>query len=300
MTGLLLMAYGTPRSLDDVEAYLAHIRGGRRPSAEQVRHLQDRYRRIGGRSPLDEITRRQADGVAALLRARGWPVRPYVGYKHASPFIADAVAQMAAQGVRRAVGLVLAPQYSRLSVGVYLEEAAAAAGRAGIALRGIPDWHDHPGFVAAVAARVGEARRDLPQAPVVFTAHSLPARILSWNDPYPEQLARTCALVAEQAGVEEWTLAYQSASPTGEEWMGPDLLDVLRSLHAAGRRTVVVCPVGFVADHLEILYDIDVEAARVAAELGLRLVRTRSPNADPDFLAALADIVGAWLEEGDR
>ncbi len=297
MTGLLVMAYGTPRTLDDVEAYLAHIRGGRRPSAEQVRHLQDRYRRIGGRSPLDEITRAQAAAVAEQLRRRGRAVRPYVGYKHARPFIADAVAQMAADGVREAVGVVLAPHYSRLSVGAYLEEASAAARRAGVALRCVSDWHDHPGFIAAVAARVRQALEDLPDAHVVFTAHSLPARILSWGDPYPDQLARTCALVAERAGLQEWTFAYQSASATSEPWLGPDVADVLRDLRAAGRRAVIVCPVGFVADHLEVLYDIDIEARQVASDIGLRLARTRSLNADPDVVAALADLAAQALEE---
>lgn len=296
MTGLLVMAYGTPRSLDDAEAYLTHIRGGRRPPAEQVRHLQERYRLIGGRSPLDEITRAQAAGLADELRRRGWAVRPYVGYKHAPPFIADAVADLAADGLRSAVGLVLAPHYSRLSVGAYLEDAARAAQAAGVSLRSIPHWHDHPGFVAAVAQRVRDACRELPGASVVFTAHSLPSRILSWGDPYPDQLARTCALVAEHAGLGQWTFAYQSASPTGEPWLGPDLLDVLRDGRAGGWEAVIVCPVGFVADHLEVLYDIDIEARRTAEDLGMRLVRTRSLNADPDLICALADLVGGVLE----
>jgi ferrochelatase len=299
MTGLLVMAYGTPRSLDDVEGYLTHIRGGRPPSVDQVHHLQERYRRIGGRSPLDDITRAQATALAAHLRRGGWPVRPYVGYKHAAPWIADAVAQMAADGLRTAVGLVLAPHYSRLSVGAYLQDASAAAREAGIALRCIPHWHDHPGFVEAVASRVRQARQDLPDGVVIFTAHSLPSRILSWGDPYPDQLARTCALVAERAGLREWILAYQSASPTGEPWLGPDLRDVLVDLARAGSRLAIVCPVGFVADHLEVLYDIDVEARQVADELGLRLARTRSLNADPDAVAVLADVVASALDEGE-
>ncbi|HEV8353436.1 MAG TPA: ferrochelatase [bacterium] len=289
--GVLLMAYGSPATLEDVGAYYTHIRGGRAPSAENVEHLRERYRRIGGRSPLLEITRAQAAGVERALLARGVGARSYVGMKHAPPFIAEAVAAMAADGVSRAVAIALAPQYSRMSVGSYHAAATEAAAAHGITIRCVDSWHDHAGFVAALAARLDQARSRLGAATgVIFTAHSLPERIRSWNDPYADQLRDTSERVAAAAGVAPWRFAYQSASQTGEPWLGPDLLDALRDVHGAGWRDVVVCPVGFVADHLEVLYDIDVEARQLATDLGLRLERAASLNDGADFIAVLADL----------
>lgn len=298
--GVLFMAYGSPGSLDEVASYYSHIRGGRAPSSEQVADLRARYERIGGRSPLPETTQRQAAGVQRLLAEAGLPVRAYVGMKHAAPFIADTVAAMAHDGIRTAVGVALAPHYSRVSVATYFTTAEEAAAKHGLSLQCVQSWHDHPGFVTALAARVREAlaQASSPDVPVMFTAHSLPERIRTWNDPYPRQLQRTCELVAAAAGVGHWRFAYQSASHTGEPWLGPDLLDVLRDLHRAGSAGCVVCPVGFVADHLEVLYDIDVEAAALARTLGLRLTRTRSLNDDADFVAALADLVRAHVPQG--
>lgn len=299
--GLLFMAYGSPATPADVPAYYAHIRGGRPPSAAQIADLVARYRRIGGRSPLPEVTRGQAAGVEQVLRDSGLDVRAYVGMKHAAPFIADVVAVMARDGIRRALGLALAPHYSRMSVATYFTAAADAAAQHGVALRYVATWYDHPGFVAALADRLRTAqlRFDrLESVPVVFTAHSLPERILTWNDPYPAQLRRTAELVAAAAGLRDWRFAYQSASPTGEPWLGPDLLEVLETLARDGRRAVIVCPVGFVADHLEVLYDIDVEAAERAAALGLRLVRAATAGTGADFIAALADLIRAQIAEG--
>ncbi len=301
--GVLLMAYGSPATLDDVEAYYAHIRGGRAPSPEQVEELRARYRRIGGRSPLLAITQAQAAAVERALRARGLAARTYVGMKHAPPFIADAVPAMAADGVTRAVAIALAPQYSRMSVGSYHAVAAEAAAAHDLTLRCIDSWHDHAGLVAAIAARVAQARRRFATGAdpiVIFTAHSLPARIRSWNDPYPDQLLDTSGRVAAAAGVAQWRFAYQSASHTGEPWLGPDLLDMLRSVHAAGWREVVVCPVGFVADHLEVLYDIDVEGQEVASALGLRLERAPSLNDGPDFVAVLTDLAQIYAPPDER
>lgn len=298
--GILLMAYGSPATLDDVEAYYTHIRGGRTPPPERVEELRERYRRIGGRSPLLEITQAQARGVRRALSDDGMPARVYVGMKHAPPFIADAVASMARDEIRTAVGVALAPQYSRMSVGGYCAAASEAAAEHGVAFRCVESWHDHPGLIAALASRVAEAQRTLTGAygvPVVFTAHSLPQRILQWNDPYPQQLRRTCELVAAAAGLPSWWFAYQSASATGEPWLGPDLLDLLRDLHRDGTRDVIVCPVGFVADHLEVLYDIDVEAQGLARSLGMRLARAPSLNDAPDFVAALADLVRSAMPE---
>ncbi|HXF82791.1 MAG TPA: ferrochelatase [bacterium] len=298
--GVLLTAYGSPETLDDVQAYFTHIRGGRAPSPAQVDALRARYRRIGGTSPLRAVTAAQAEGLRRALSRRGLTLPVYVGMKHAPPFIADTVAAMARDGVRDGVVLALAPHYSRVSIAGYFSAAGEAAAAHGIRLRAVESWHDHPGFIAALAARLREAlaRCAVPSAAeVIFTAHSLPARILTWGDPYPQQLRVTSVLTARAAGVERWRFAYQSASSTGERWLGPDLLEVLRAVAQEGRREVVVCPVGFVADHLEVLYDIDVEGQAVARQVGLRLVRAPSLNDGADFIEALADITAAALAD---
>ncbi len=245
-----------------------------------MEELAERYRRIGGRSPLDDLTEAQR---SALERELGMPV--FVGMKHWRPRIAEAVDAALGGGAARIVGLVLAPHYSRLSVGDYRERLeSAVAGRAELEL--IESWHDHPGFLDALAERVRGT-----DAWVVFTAHSLPARILADGDPYREQLLETSRLVAERAGLEHWSFAFQSTSSTGEAWLGPDVLEELERLHASGIRRVLVAPIGFVSDHLEILWDLDIEARERAEELGLELARIESLNDDPAFVRALAELV---------
>jgi protoporphyrin/coproporphyrin ferrochelatase len=277
---VVLMAYGSPSRPEHVRPYLEDVRGGRPVSDEAVEELAERYRRIGGRSPLDDVTEAQR---AALERELRVPV--FVGMKHWQPRIAEAVESAVASGATRIVGLVLAPHYSGLSIGQYRERLeAAVAGRAEVVL--IESWHDHPAFVEVVADRVRGT-----DAWVVFTAHSLPERILAEGDPYQKQLFETSRLVAEQAGLERWSLAFQSASATGEPWLGPDILEELDRLHAAGVRNVLVAPVGFVSDHLEILWDLDIEARDRAEELGLELNRIESLNDDPAFVRALAELV---------
>ena len=274
------MAYGSPSRPEEIPAYFADIRGGRPASREAVEELTERYRRIGGTSPLNEITERQR---AALERELGIPV--YVGMKHWTPRIAEAAERALAEGAERVVGLVLAPHFSRMSVGGYhrqLEE--ALAGRAELAF--IASYHAFEPFIELLAERVGET-----DAHVVFTAHSLPERILADGDPYKEQLLETSRLVAEKAGVDSWSFAFQSESSTGEPWLGPDVVDELERLHGEGVRKVLVAPIGFVADHLEIYWDIDVEAREKAAELGLELDRTESLNDDPAFIRVLAGVV---------
>jgi protoporphyrin/coproporphyrin ferrochelatase len=274
------MAYGSPGRIEDIRSYLEDIREGRPVSDEAVEELTERYRRIGGRSPLDEITERQR---AALERELEMPV--YVGMKHWRPRIAEAVEAALAGGAERVVGLVLAPHYSALSIAGYRERLEAALdGRA--ELRFVESWHDHEAFLAVLADRVRGS-----DAHVVFTAHSLPERILAMGDPYRDQLLETSRLVAERAGIERWSFAFQSASETGEPWLGPDILEELDALHTQGVREVLVCPVGFVSDHLEILWDLDVAARERAAELGLRLDRIESLNDDPAFIRALAEVV---------
>jgi protoporphyrin/coproporphyrin ferrochelatase len=273
------MAYGSPERAEHVPAYLADIRG-RPVRQEAVEELVERYRRIGGTSPLNRITEAQR---AALERATGLPV--YVGMKHWSPRIGEAVGRAVESGAERILGLVLAPHYSRISIGGYrqrLEDALDGRGE----LIFVESWHDHEPYVELLAERVRGT-----DAHVVFTAHSLPERILAEGDPYREQLLETSRLVAERAGISEWSFAFQSKSSTGEPWLGPDILAELETLHERGVRKVLVAPVGFVSDHLEILWDLDVEAREKAAELGLELVRIESLNADPAFIRALADLV---------
>ena len=279
---VVLMAYGSPERLADVPAYYADIRGGRPIAPERLDDLVSRYRRLGveEHNPLNAITE---ETRAALERELGLPV--FTGMKHWTPRIADAADAATAAGADVVVGLVLAPHYSRLSIAGYREQLEAAlAGRA--ELRFIESWHTCEPFVDLLASRVRGT-----DAHVVFTAHSLPARILDEGDPYDEQLRETSRLVAEGAGLSEWSFSYQSESPTGEPWLGPDILDHLTALHANGVRDVLVCPVGFVSDHLEIRWDIDVEAQERARELGMTLRRIEMPNADPEFIRALASLV---------
>ena len=288
-TGILVMAYGTPKDLDGVEAYYTDIRRGRPPTPELLEELKERYRAIGGRSPLLDITLRQAAGIQERLQ-----LPAYVGLKHASPFIADAVERLTAEGSDRIVGLVLAPHYSAMSVGDYESRARAALDALGWegTLHVIPNWHLEPDYIDLLAERVRAVARDLPaDATVLFTAHSLPERILRSGDPYADQLRETAAAVAGRASLKNWDVAWQSAGRTEDPWLGPDILDVLPKLHADGVEGVVICPCGFVADHLEVLYDIDIEARAAAEELGMKLLRTESPNTDPDFLDALAAVV---------
>jgi ferrochelatase len=274
------MAYGSPERPEDIPAYFSDIRGGRPVRPEAVDELVERYRRIGGASPLNRITEAQR---AALEQATGLPV--YVGMKHWEPWIAEAVEQALADGAERLVGLVLAPHYSRISIGGYRDRLEAAVdGRAELAF--VESWHDHEPYVELLADRVRGT-----DAHVVFTAHSLPERILAEGDPYRDQLLETSQLVAERAGIADWSFAFQSESPTGEPWLGPDILVELETLYERGVRKVLVAPVGFVCDHLEILWDLDVEAREKAAELGLELDRIESLNADPEFIDALVALV---------
>jgi protoporphyrin/coproporphyrin ferrochelatase len=277
---VILMAYGSPATAEDVPAYLADIREGRSVSQEAIDELTERYRRIGGHSPLDGITEAQRTALESEL---GVPV--FVGMKHWRPRIAEAVEAALAEGADTLVGLVLAPHYSRLSIAGYRERLEQALqGRGELVF--VESWHDHGAFLDVLAERVRGF-----DGHVVFTAHSLPERILQDGDPYRGQLLETSRLVAERAGLEDWSFSFQSASTTGEPWLGPDILEELDTLAANGVERVLVCPVGFVSDHLEILWDLDIEAREKAADLGLELERIESLNDDPAFIRALAALV---------
>jgi ferrochelatase len=282
---VVLMAYGSPDRLADVPAYYADIRGGRPVAPEHVDVLVARYRAVGieDSNPLNEITERTR---AALERELGLPV--FTGMRHWRPRIAEAVAQALAGGARTIVGLVLAPHYSALSIGKYREQLEAAV-QERAELRFVERWGMEEGFLELVSHRVRDAIGEGTH--VVFTAHSLPASILEEGDPYPDELLATATAIAERLLLRKWSVAYQSQSPTGVPWLGPDILDHLADLKANAVRDVLVCPVGFVADHLEILWDIDTEAVQRAAELGVPLRRIKMPNDDPAFVRTLAGIV---------
>jgi ferrochelatase len=279
---VVLMAYGSPDRLEDVPAYYADIRGGRPIRPELLENLVMRYRRLGieDANPLNAITEQTR---AALEWELGAPV--FTGMKHWQPRIATAAESALAAGAETIVGLVLAPHYSRGSIAGYRQQLDdAVGGRAAIVF--VENWHDDPGLIALLAERVRHT-----DAHVVFTAHSLPARVLEGGDPYEDQLLETSRLVAEAAGVADWSFSYQSESTTGEPWLQPDILDHLAALRDKGIEAVLICPVGFVSDHLEIRWDLDIEAKERAAELGVRYQRIDMPNADPAFIRVLAGIV---------
>jgi ferrochelatase len=294
--GVAVMAYGTPASPPDVEAYYTHIRRGNAPSPEQLADLTRRYDAIGGTSPLAERTEAQRSALQAALDERA-PGRciAVLGQKHAAPFIEDAVATLAEAGATTIVGLVLAPHFSRFSVGQYQERLAAAAAERELPTVAIESWHLEPTYLAFLTAAVEDGLVPLPaRTKVLFTAHSLPERVLA-GDPYPDQLRASAAATAEAAGLDRWagwSLCWQSAGRTPEPWRGPDILEVIRDLAGTGRADgVLVCPQGFVSDHLEVVYDLDIEARSVAGEVGLAFARTRVLNADAGVLGALADRV---------
>lgn len=293
---VLLMAYGTPRTLEEVEPYYTHIRRGRPPSPEQLQDLVRRYEAIGGVSPLNAITDRQVRAIEATLRERGWSGRVYVGMKHWHPFIAEAVEQMARDGVQRTVGVVLAPHYSRLSIGGYVDYAMQAREQfaPSMEMRFVERWGSHPLFIEAVARKVQKALADWQpdETVVVFSAHSLPQRIHQWGDPYERELLESTQLVAQELNLPHWTFAYQSASATSEPWLGPDVLERLEEIAREWlQKQVVCCAIGFVADHLEVQYDLDIEARQKCQTLGLRYRRAGSLNDDPLLAQAVADVV---------
>lgn len=278
-TGVLCMAYGSPSTEADIEAYYTHIRGGRKPSTEALEELTARYRVIGG-SSLTAITRAQA---AALGERLGLPT--FVGMKHSPPFIVDGAAEAKKAGIQRLVGLPLAPHFAGMSVGAYQRSLEAAWDRE---LIFVPGFHDHPAFIAAVRQVLSEALAESWPGQLFFTAHSLPERIVTEGDGYYDRLLQSCRLVEAGMNLPSWQFAFQSASTTGEPWLGPDLLDAVEKSCAGN---VLVCPIGFVADHLEILYDLDIEAQAFARSRGISIRRTPAFNTRPEFIDAMAAVV---------
>jgi ferrochelatase len=273
------MAYGSPATEVDIEAYYTHIRGGRKPTREALDELTARYRAIDG-SPLTAVTRAQA---AALGKQLGLPA--FVGMKHAPPFIGDGAAEAQAAGIKRLVALPLAPHFAEMSVGGY-RRALAAAWDGDLVF--VPGFHDHPAFISAIRTVLSESLAESWPEHLFFTAHSLPARIVAEGDGYHDRLLESCRLVEAGMKLPKWEFAFQSASTTGEPWLGPDLLE---AVERSGARNVLVCPIGFVADHLEVLYDLDVEAQAFARSHGITIRRTASFNTRPEFIAAMAAVV---------
>jgi protoporphyrin/coproporphyrin ferrochelatase len=304
--GILLMAYGSPDSLDEIEPYLLDIRGGRATSVELVEEIKERYALIGGRSPLLDLTKRQASALEEELNrrfaAQGVRFRAYVGMRHWQPRIKQAVEELAKDGIRRAIGLVMAPHSSRMSTGSYfarLEEAIAELG-ADLAVTKVENWHDHPGLIEAIAEKTRQAMGRFTKPPyVIFTAHSLPARILAQGDPYDAQLNETAWLLADRLELSEgrWQFSYQSAGRSSEPWLGPQIEEVVAELSQSGQENLLVVPIGFVCDHVEVLYDIDIACREIARRHGAHLERSESLNDSPSFISALADIVIENLPE---
>lgn len=297
---VLLMAYGGPNSLDDIEEYLLDIRGGRHTPRELVEEIRARYAATGGKSPLLEITRAQAVALEKRLNelSDGPEYRVYVGMRHWHPYIKEAVAQIVRDGIDRVVALCMAPHYSRMSVGAYFKKVREAQEELGTKLdvTCVESWHDHPLFLQAIAEKVRAGLQKLPpeardDVKVVFTAHSLPAAIIEDGDPYDRQLRETAQGVAELLGGIDWLFSYQSAGASNAKWLGPQIEEVVVELAGAGHKNILVAPIGFVADHVEVLYDIDIEARHIARQAGARLERTGSMNVTPLFIEALADIV---------
>lgn len=298
--GLLMMAYGTPHNTDEIEPYYTHIRHGRKPTPELLEDLKNRYQAIGGISPLAQITDQQVAAVEKRLNEIHDDVefRSYLGLKHIDPFIEDTVQKMKDDGIQEAISLVLAPHYSTFSIKSYNSRAQEQADQLkGPKIHTVDSWYDHPLFIdywvkqiRDTYARIPEEKHD--QTVVIFSAHSLPEKILQAGDPYPQQLEETARLVTEGAGISNYAIGWQSEGNTPEPWLGPDVQDLTRDLHQEkGYTSFIYCPLGFVAEHLEVLYDNDYECKVVCDEIGADYHRPPMPNAKPEFIQCLADIV---------
>jgi protoporphyrin/coproporphyrin ferrochelatase len=300
MIGVLVMAYGGPNSLDEVEPYLLDVRGYRPTSQKIIDEVRERYREIGGRSPILEQTQAQANALEAALNTFGKDFKAFVGMRHWHPYIKDALAEMCNQGVERVIGLVMAPHYSRMSIGAYFKKVEEAD--LPIEVSRVEDWHLQPGYLAALAERVRAALQRFPEeiraeVPVIFTAHSLPERILEWNDPYPIQLRETVSAMMTRLGPQPFEFAYQSAAISSETWLGPDASEVIERYAMEGRRHVLICPIGFVCEHVEILYDIDTVYQKLAKSLGMQLERIEMLNAAPEMINGLAQLIREKAKE---
>ncbi len=294
MIGLLVMAYGGPNNMDEVEPYLLDVRGYRPTAPEIVHEVRERYREIGGRSPIRKQTQAQADALESALNASGQTFKAFVGMRHWHPYIKDALEDMRGGGIERAVGLVMAPHYSRMSIGAYYKKIEEA--NLPISVSRVEDWHLQPGYLEALAERVRAALQRFPakvraEVTIIFTAHSLPQKILEWNDPYPIQLRETVSALMERLGPHPHEFAFQSAAISTEPWLGPDAGEIIKRLASEGRENILICPIGFVCEHVEILYDIDIVYQKLAKTLGVHLERIEMLETAPDMIKGLAQLV---------
>ncbi|MFE9079712.1 ferrochelatase [Bacillus mobilis] len=302
--GLLVMAYGTPESLDDVEAYYTHIRHGRKPSEEALQDLIGRYKAIGGISPLAKITKEQAHKLTDSMNNifTEYEFTCYLGLKHIAPFIEDAVEEMKKDGIEQAISIVLAPHYSTFSIKAYNDRAIRLSEKiGGPVIEPIEQWYDEPKFISYWAEQIKETCikiENKEKAVVIFSAHSLPEKIIAAGDPYVEQLQHTADLIAAAANIQNYTIGWQSAGNTPDPWIGPDVQDLTRDLFEEhGYESFIYCPVGFVAEHLEVLYDNDYECKVVTDELNVAYFRPNMPNSQPVFIDCLAEIVSKKMKE---
>ena len=294
---LMIMAYGGPDNLDDVRPYLLDVRNYRPTSDHIVDEITERYKLIGGRSPIRELTNAEAAGIEAALNEQAEPGetwKVWVGMRHWHPFIKDTLAEMEAAGVTETVGLVMAPHYSKMSIGAYFKRAAEAG--SSIRIDEIESWNLLPGYLDALEDRIKDALEKFPQSergpvPIIFTAHSLPESIRTWDDPYERELQATVVALRERFPLQPTEWAYQSAAMTPDPWLGPDAGEVIARLHAEGVKNVLICPIGFICEHVEILFDIDVEFRAQAEELGMHLERIEMLNDHPTLLSGLAGLV---------
>ena len=302
MIGVLVMAYGGPNTIDEVEPYLMDVRGHRPTAPEIVHEVRERYREIGGRSPILERTSAQAAALEAALNTGETCFKAFVGMRHWHPYIKEALDWMQAQRIERAVGLVMAPHYSRMSIEAYFKKIEEAGSPLEIAR--VDDWHLLPGYLDALVGRVRAALQRFPEdaradVPVIFTAHSLPQKILEWGDPYPIQLRATVAALMKSLGGQPHAFAYQSAAMTPDPWLGPDVSSLIERFAAEGQRHVLICPIGFVCEHVEILYDIDIVYQKQAKSLGMQLERIDMLNDAPEMISGLAGLVRRTAEEAN-
>ena len=302
MIGLLVMAYGGPGNLDEVEPYLLDVRGYRPTAPEIIHEVRERYREIGGRSPILEQTKEQAAALESALNTNGQEFKAFVGMRHWHPYIKDTLAEMQSQGIEQAVALVMAPHYSRMSIEAYFKKVGEAGSSVQVAP--IHEWHLLPGYIDALVDRVCAALERFPvdvrsQVPVIFSAHSLPERILEWNDPYPDQLRATVNAVMQRLGEQPHEFAFQSAAISNEPWLGPDVSVLIERFAAQGRKNVISCPIGFVCEHVEVLYDIDIVYQKLAGSLGVRLERIEMVHTASQMMAGLAQRIRKTAKEAN-
>jgi ferrochelatase len=302
MIGLLVMAYGGPNTIDEVEPYLLDVRGYRPTAPEIIHEVRERYREIGGRSPILEQTKEQAAALESALNTNGQEFKAFVGMRHWHPYIKDTLAEMQTQGIERAIGLVMAPHYSRMSIEAYFKKVSEA--ESPIEVVPIKDWHLLPGYLDALVSRVCGALERFPadirsKVPVIFSAHSLPERILEWNDPYPDQLRETVTAVMERLGDQPHDFAFQSAAISTEPWLGPDVSVLIERYAGQGQKNIISCPIGFVCEHVEVLYDIDIVYQKLAKSLGVRLERIEMVHTSPQMMAGLAELIRNTAKEAN-